>query len=281
MSEDPDRFRIALIQTSPILGAVEHNLAELHSQLRQVSHVDLAVTAELATHGYHIGELTDPLALPANDPRLTSLGGHGPAVVVGFAEEGVDRPYNSAAIIDRDEVAVQRKLYLVQYRGWRESDQFHPGDRLECHRIRGATIAVLVCNDLWQPALPWLAAHSGAEILVVIANSLRSSAAVPVQRMWEVLITHAAVALQSCVVFVNRCGTELGGTFWGGSRVVVPDGRRLAKLSAAAGRAVVEVDLAALRELRREWPLLRDSGFDLIATETARRGAGARITAVG
>ncbi|MCP3803658.1 amidohydrolase [Allokutzneria sp. A3M-2-11 16] len=264
-------FRVALLQTDPVLGMVEHNVAELHAGLRRVPDVDLAVAAELAVHGYHID------SNPLSAKELVDLGEHGPAVVVGFAEasEG-GQPYNSAAVIDRTDVVVQRKLYLVQYRGWRERDQFRPGDRLDCHEVRGAKIAVLVCNDLWQPALPWLAAHSGAEVLVVIANSMHSDASPPAQRVWDVLITHAAVALQSYVVFVNRCGTELGQSFWGGSRVVGPDGEVIAELGAEPGIAVAEIDLEGLRELRREWPLLRDSGFDLIATETARR-----VTVVG
>jgi len=32
-------------------------------------------------------------------------------------------------------------------------------------------VATLICNDAWQPVLPWLAAQDGAELLLVPTNS--------------------------------------------------------------------------------------------------------------
>ncbi|MDQ3405265.1 MAG: amidohydrolase [Actinomycetota bacterium] len=265
-------LRVALMQTAPRLGDVEHNLAELHRELEALGdHADVAVASELALHGYHIGRVPDIGPMSADDPRLTALGHHGPAVVAGFVETDGTLRYNSAAIVDNGQTAVQRKLYLVQYRDWVEQDWFHPGDMLDVHAIRGASVSVLVCNDLWQPHLPWLAAHSGAEVLVVVANSVHSISAVPVQRAWQVLLVHAAVALQCYVVFVNRSGEECDQQFWGGSCVVGPDGEIMAQLGADAETAVVELDLTALRILRTEWPLLTHSRFDLVAAESARR----------
>lgn len=271
---------VALVQTDPRLGAVGDNLAGLHAALERLSGVDLAVTPELATHGYHLGDLADGApGLDAAGPELAALGGHGPAVVVGFCESAGGHRHNSAAIVERDSTRVQRKLYLPHYRGWTEAAVFRPGERLDCHDVRGAAVSVLVCNDLWQPQLPWLAAHSGAEILVVPANSVHSRAAVPVQRAWDLLLRHAAVVLQSYVIFVNRCGTERGARFWGGSRVVAPDGEVLVELGEGEGLATVDLDLAGLRELRREWPMLAESRFDLVEAEVARRRMPTTVTA--
>ncbi|WP_241661231.1 carbon-nitrogen hydrolase family protein [Thermomonospora catenispora] len=266
-------LRVALLQSAPRLGAVEANLAELDRRLRRVADADLAVAPELATHGYHLGELDDPRALAATDPRIAGLGGHGPAAVVGFVEARRHHHYNSAAIVDGERVEVQRKLYLPTYRDWEEGKHFRPGTRLRRHAVRGARMSVLICNDLWQPPLAWLAAHGGAEVLVVIANSVESRAAVPVQRAWDILLVHAAVTLQTYVVFVNRSGVECGRRFWGGSCVVGPDGEALLRLGPDEDQAVVDLDLEALRALRRRWPLLRESRFELVAAEAARLAA--------
>ncbi|GLZ04759.1 carbon-nitrogen hydrolase [Actinomadura sp. NBRC 104412] len=273
MTRSAPALRVALLQTAPRLGAVDANLAELNRRLRQVADADLAVAPELATHGYHLGDLDDPRPLPAADERLAGLGGHGPAVVAGFAEAHRHHRYNSAAIVDGERVAVQRKLYLPTYRDWEERKHFRPGGRLRCHDVRGARVAVLICNDLWQPPLPWLAAHGGAEVVVVIANSVESEAAVPVRKAWDLLLAHTAVALQTYAVFVNRSGVERGRRFWGGSCVVGPDGETLVRLGADEDRAVADLDLAALRALRRRWPLLQESRFDLVAGEAARLAA--------
>jgi predicted amidohydrolase len=258
-------LRVSLLQTAPQLGEVERNLEDLHTELRQIPDTDVAVSPELALHGYFLSELDDIDAIPADDERLAALGQHGPAVIAGFVEHRRNDQYNSAVIVDGDSVTVQRKMFLPTYRGWEERKHFRPGGRLHTLNLRGAPAAVLICNDLWQPPLPWLAVHAGAEVLFVIVNSVRSHAAVAVERAWELLLAHAAVVLQSYVVFVNRSGAEGGQEFWGGSRVLGPDGEEIVRLGSEAGRGEATLDLTALRTLRREWPLLREARLDLIS----------------
>lgn len=271
MNKPTDLLRVALLQTAPRLGEVDSNLADLDGRLSQVAGADLAVAPELALHGYHLSAVDDVEAVAAHDDRLPALGRHGPAVVVGFAESWRHHRYNSAAVIDGDHVPlVQRKLFLPTYQAWEERKHFRPGNGLRCADVRGTRIGVLICNDLWQPPLPWLAAHDGAEVLVVIANSVESHAAVPVRRAWDLLIAHAAITLQCYVVFVNRTGDECGLHFWGGSHVVGPDGETLVHLGDGPGHIEAELDLAALRRLRRRWPLLQDSRFDLVSREVSR-----------
>ena len=265
-----DRLRVGLLQTDPKLGDVDGNLERLDAAVARSADRDVVVAPELASHGYHLGDLTEVTGLDPADARLATLGGHGPAVVTGFAEAAGHHLHNSAALITADDVGVQRKLYLVDYHVWEEGKFFRPGDRFRCHDIAGTRLAMLVCNDAWQPPLPWLAAHSGAEVLVVVANSIESYAGVSNDRAWEVLLLHAAMATQSFVVFVNRSGRESGQTFWGGSRVVHPSGEVLGRLGPEPGRLDCSLDLAELRALRSEFPLLRESRADLIARESER-----------
>jgi predicted amidohydrolase len=261
------QLRVSLLQTAPQLGCVERNLAELHVGLRSLPQVDVAVAPELALHGYFLDALDEVEALDADDDRLVGLGQHGPAVIAGFVEGRRADQYNSAAVVDRDRVIVQRKLYLPTYRGWEERKHFRPGARLRSFDLRGARAAVLVCNDMWQPPIPWLAVHAGAEVLFVVVNSVRSHSVVPIERAWELLVAHTAVVLQSYVVFVNRSGIERGHEFWGGSRVVGPDGAEMVRLGTEPGHAEVSLDLLELRALRRQWPLLREARLDLIGRE--------------
>ncbi len=264
---EPDSLRVALLQTDPVLGNVQANADQLQLLLGQFASSDLAVAPELALHGYHLSDLEDVEALAADDPRLVALGRHGPTVVAGFVERNRHEQYNSAAVINGERVQVQRKLFLPTYRGWEERKHFRPGARLRRFDVRGVPVGVLVCNDLWQPPMPWLAVHGGAEVLVVIANSVRSSAAVPVQRAWDLLIGHTAVTLQCYVVFVNRAGTESGKEFWGSSRIVGPDGEERLRLGEKPDSGDVVLDLGGLRSLRRRWPLLREPRLDMVARE--------------
>lgn len=266
----PNRLRVRLLQTDPQLGDVAGNLEQLAGLVESASDRDLVVAPELATHGYHLSEVPDAEPLQPDDPRLLKLGAHGPAVVTGFAEAFRHHTFNSAALLTGERPLVQRKMYLPTYRGWEERKHFRPGGRLNCYDVAGTHMAILICNDAWQPAVPWLAAHSGAEVLVVPVNSAQSSVGISTARAWEILLLHAAVVLQSYVIFVNRSGHENQRDFWGGSRVIHPSGEVMGQLGSEAGELDCELDLDELRKLRRQWPLLQESRADLIAREAAR-----------
>jgi predicted amidohydrolase len=263
------QLQVELLQTAPQLGDVAGNLRRIDGLVAD-SAADLCVAPELGLHGYFIQELDTVEALPRDDPRLSSLGRHGPAVVTGFVESWRHHHYNSAAIVDTGSVSVQRKLFLPNYLAWEERKHFRPGERLHLLQARGVSAAVLVCNDLWHPVLPWLAAHAGAEVLFVIANSVESRSTVSVQESWMLLLKHAAVTLQCYVVFVNRVGTEAGQRFWGGSCVIGLDGETLVELSAQEESGTAVLDLQRLRAVRRRWPVLNESRLEFVGREALR-----------
>lgn len=274
LSSTPDpashALRVRLLQTAPVLGQAWANLARIDDAVAAADDVDLVVAPELATHGYHLSEIPDVEGFDPTDERLLALGRHGRTAVVGFAERWRHHMFNSAAVVDAGGAQVQRKLYLPNYRSWEERKHFRPGGAIRTVDACGTHLSVLICNDLWQPVVPWLAAHSGAEVLVVIANSSRSEIGRRTEEVWDVLLQHAAIALQSYVVFVNRAGDEGGSTFWGGSRVIDPLGEVLGRLDEQEGSLDATLDLTQLRVLRRRWPLLQESRADVIAREAGR-----------
>lgn len=263
-------LRVRLLQTDPVLGEVESNLAHLDELVARCSDFDLVVTPELATHGYHLGLLDDSHPLQLTDPRITRLGRHGPTVVLGLVEQVRHLVYDSAAIIVGDTVLAQRKLYLPTFRQWEERKYFSPGGAIRQYEIAGARLATLICNDLWQPVVPWLAAHAGAEVLVVPANSIVAEVGRPSHQVWETILAHTAVTLQCYVVFVNRVGVEGGARFWGGSRVIGPTGEILGQLRDDRGELDVELDIAGLRRLRRQWPLVGETRAEFVIASTRR-----------
>lgn len=261
---------VRILQTAPRLGSAWENLADIEAAVADAASSDLVVTPELATHGYHLSEVPDVEGFDPSDPRLAAVGRHGPAAVLGFAERWRHHMFNSAALVTSDGVEVQRKCYLPNYRSWEERKHFRPGGRIRTFDVAGSHIAVLICNDLWQPAVPWLAAHSGAEVILAIANSSESEIGRRTEEVWDVLLQHTAIALQTYVVFVNRVGEEKGSTFWGGSRVISPLGEVLGRLDDQEGTLDCTLDLTDLRLLRRRWPLLQESRADVIAREAER-----------
>lgn len=132
---------------------------------------------------------------------------------------------------------------------------------------------MLICNDAWQPALPWLAAQDGAELLLVPANSAAemTPASLDTIAYWQQVLLFIARMQQCWVVFVNRVGTEAGARFWGGSRVVSPDGEVVAEAPMwDPALMTVDLDIGASRRHRRELPLLSEARLELVQRELQR-----------
>lgn len=264
--EESRTLRLGLLQTAPVFGEVEENLAHIAELRGTLGPLDFALTPELSANGYGFATPRQTDLLAEDDPRLAALASQG--VAVGFAEKNVSGlPWNAYLLSDplTGTRHLQRKLHLVSYAPWNEHVSFRPGADLRTVDIHGARIATAICNDMWHPVIPWLAVHSGAEVLIVPVASTEGSAPARIRRTWEVIVEHAAVLLQCYVVFVNRCGTDGGARFWGGSRVLGPDGSVLARLGDEPGAAAVELDMTALRRLRAAVPLLAESRTELLA----------------
>lgn len=256
------RLRVAVLQTAPVLGNVDANLHIIEELTESVSHADVVLTCELSLSGLPFHPEQTPTALAVDDARLRHLGEIGPAVSVGIVESGDRLPYDSALLIGEN-TSVQRKLHPVSYAPWNEHTIFEPGTDLTQSQVRGVPISTLICNDAWHPVMPWLAVHRGAEVLLIPAGSMDTSGRSS-EKSWDVILTHTARILQCFVVFANRVGEQGETTFWGGSRIVDPMGTVLVRAGAGQETIQADLDLAGLRRLRREVPLLKEMRVELV-----------------
>ena len=282
MSAGPNHssLRVALAQVDCLLGDVAENVRRARDVVERAraQGADLVVFPELSLTGYALGTVTEDVALSADDETIVALAeaARGVAVVVGCVEQGAVQTYNSALYLEDGAVVhVQRKTHLPTYGRFEEHKFFSQGPALRAFDTRFGRVALLICNDAWQPALAFLAVHDGARVLVVPAcSSLEPGAGTDpaeVERDWSDLLRFHARFLQAYVVFVNRVGEEAGLTFWGGSQVVDPWGRVVALAPRGEPALVLaELDLAAVRRRRREIPLLKDPRLGLLRREVDR-----------
>ncbi|WP_326968476.1 carbon-nitrogen hydrolase family protein [Arthrobacter sp. CG_A4] len=266
-----DTLTVGLLQTAPVFGQVEANVRRILELRDGLGDVDLVLTPELAVNGFGFDAGADYRPLTADDERLSVFANRGGAMGIGFAEAvGGGRPRNAYLITGREVRHLQHKIHPVSYAPWNEHLGFEAGDALGTAVVRGARCATVICNDMWHPVIPWLAAQAGAEVLIIPVASIEGVNAAQVQRTWQVILEHTALLLQCYVVFINRCGTDSGAKFWGRSRILGPDGSTLAEAGEAETTLQATLDLAALRALRARTPLLAESRHDVVLNTLKR-----------
>src|SRR5215813_15442448 len=268
--------QIAVAQVDCVLGDVTANLSRVREAISDAASQGAALVMfpELTLHGYALGKVGGDRSIRADDPHLTSLTESGVDVLVGFHEDGGVRRYNSAAYLAPDGVRhVHRKLYLPNYLVWEERKHASPGQSLRAFDTRIGRMATLICNDAWQSVVPWLATQDGAEVLLVPTNSAVGPESGPLDVIdyWYELLRFIARMQQCWVIFCNRVGTEAGVRFWGGSRVLDPDGQVVAEAPLWEPDLVIaDIDVSAARRRRHQLPLVAEARLGLIERELAR-----------
>jgi predicted amidohydrolase len=271
-------MRVALAQLDVRLGDLDHNVARARALVGEAraAGADLIVLPELALSGYQIGQVEDDLSMELGDERLAELAAEAgdAALVVGFCERTRLHTYNAAVYFEAGApLHVHRKLYLPTYGVFEERKHFSPGGALRAFDTQLGRLALLLCNDAWQPALAFIAVQDAAQVLLIPANSAAASypGALDTRVYWRDITQFYGRMLQSYIVFVNRAGSEGELHFWGGSHVVDPAGDVIAEAREHDEDVVVaDIDLALVRARRREAPLVREARLALIAREVDR-----------
>ena len=244
-------MRLALAQLDARLGDVEANERRVRDAIAGAAAggAELVVFPELFLSVYALRAVEGETR---RNPEAVAALADGAAAVIGFHEE----THNAAAYVESGTVVhVQRKVTLVDYPPFDEHELFEPGTELRAFDTRFGRLAILICNDAWQPFLVSTAVQDGARVLVMPSAS---STEVPeAEEYWHDLTRFYARMLQCYVVFVNRVGTEGGFTFWGGSHVVDPLGEPVVEAPRLEEAVVfADLDLERVEARRRELPLL-------------------------
>lgn len=218
---------------------------------------ELIVLPELVNSGYvfRTAEEARAAAVPAGGELIRSWGREatrgGAMLVAGFCELAPDgRVFNSSVLIDGDQVlAVYRKLHL-----WgEESNWFSPGEEpAPVIATRLGQIGLAVCYDLEFPELTRGLALQGAELIALPTNWPFEE---PPDGGRPILHGLGAMTAYWSKVFVavcDRCGTERGVEFEGGSVIAGPSGALLAGPVPDRGVEILyaDCDLATARDKR-------------------------------
>jgi predicted amidohydrolase len=237
--------RLALAQCTSALGDVERNV-ERHVEIAEraiAANADAVIFPELSLTGYTVRDLNFECAVNLSDPVFDPLRKLSKKITIITGAIEADKRaavYNSAILFEDGEVAhVHRKVYPPTYGIFEEGRYFTSGRAADAFTSsRLGRIGLLVCEDLWHPALPYLLALDDAQLIITIAasptrldtgeDSIQSSEPENYTINREHHATYARL-LGVFIAFVNRIGVEDGVNFWGGSEVVAPSGETIAR----------------------------------------------------
>lgn len=275
--------RLRVEQMAPVLGDPGANLARIAMAQADAARdgVDVVLTPELSVTGYDVRDRVHSLATPESDQPFPALA-HGPEVVVGTIEHD-ERfvPFNSMLHLRRGRVLHRhRKVHLPTYGMFEEGRFFGRGDRARAYDAGGGwRVGMLVCEDLWHPALSYLLAADGAHVILAQSAAAGRGAWAGGAaggrwgswKSWEHLVCAAAAAYGVYVVLANRVGVEGGCVFAGGSMIAAPGGDLLARADdLAEDRLTVDLSLDVVAAARRPFAHARDDRPDIIHRELAR-----------
>lgn len=274
------KLRVAVAQINPVIGDVDTN-TEKHIEyvkLARKEQVDLLVFPELSLTGYNLRHTAWEVAIDYNDDRLKVIADESGQMitVVGFIELGFAAQIHNTAVALRggDSIYLHRKLNLPNYGMLDEGKLYTPGRHLETFSLQSPWhSSVLICSDVWNPALVHLSVVSGATVLIIPTNSayftVSSDFCNPTS--WEMTLKFYAMMYGIPIIMANRIGEEEGYKFWGGSMIVNPGGRteQVAK-QGEEDLIISDFQYMDVVRARAKLPTVRDSNLDLMHREIDR-----------
>lgn len=228
---------------------------------------DLLVLPEYAS-GFDPRGIGPEHAEPLDGPFITLLREQtvrtGVAVVAGTTLPGADPAHAVNAVVavsgEGELAGVYRKVHLYDAFGHRESDRLEagPADAPPLTMdVAGMRVGVLTCYDLRFPESARRVVDAGADVLVVPA----AWAAGPLKAMhWRTLAIARAIENTAVVIAVGQAGTGVTGR----SLVAGPDGQVGLELGAEPELRTVDLDPAALAEVRERNPSLAHRRYRVV-----------------
>lgn len=153
-------IRLAMAQINPTVGDIKGNSKLILDAIKQAkkSGADIVVLPELIITGYPPEDLLlkpkfideNIFALKAIAPKVTDL-----TALIGFVDKKGKDIYNSVALIHNGKIrAVYNKIHLPNYGVFDEQRYFMEGDTIINFKLKGVTIGLGICEDIWSKEGP-------------------------------------------------------------------------------------------------------------------------------
>jgi predicted amidohydrolase len=259
-----EHFKLALAQTSCKQGDKKSNLKKLEKTVTKAAKLgaELVIFPELSVTGYTVRdqlyELAELVPGPSTQVMVNVAKKTRTHIIFGLpelSEKTQATLYNASVLVGpKGFIGKYRKMYLPTHSVFEEKRYFRPGYEAATFATKLGKIGLIICYDLFFPEVTRLARLQGAQLIVCI------SASPAVRRaFFETLTVARAIENTAFLAYVNLVGIEDGLQFWGGSRLIGPQGKIIAKAEYdKEDLMIADVDYANLRPVETFVPALRD-----------------------
>ncbi len=259
-----ERIKVALAQISCKQGDKAENIRKIEDNVIKAKQqgAELIIFPEFSLTGYTVRDCVYELAetIPGHSTTvLEKLAKKtGTYIVFGMpelSEKTQATIYNAAVLVGPDGfVGKYRKMYLPTHSVFEEKRYFRPGCKAGVFDTKLGKIGLIICYDIFFPEVSRLTRLKGAQLIVCISASPATR-----RTFFETLTAARAIENTAFLAYVNLVGIEDGLQFWGGSRLIAPNGKVLVKAKYDEEDLVIgEINYADIRPIEAFVPTLKD-----------------------
>ena len=267
------KLKIQLAQTNPTVGDLEGNCQKILREFKKAIEAgcDLVVFSEMVICGYDAQDLWHKKYFIAAIKEklleiLSATRGSKCAILLGAPTSSVNRAkkeiiFNSALLIENGEVKkVINKKTLPNFSVFDERRYFEPDNLISCVEFRGQTLAILVCEDLWDSRNLFLLSEQVFDTLIVLNASPYVSNKDQYRRK---VAEDFCKKLNKPLVYVNQVGGQDSLGFDGSSFVMNSAGEIVLQMNEFA-------EDSALVEIEKDGKIFVKSEKKFLSEKTAR-----------
>lgn len=249
-------MKIALCQIDISWLDPQNNLGKIKRFIEAAlqESAEMAVFPEMSLTGFCMDSHSASVEIdgPEIKQLLEITHGHQILVVIGAGVRKGSHFFNQSLLIqDGSILASYSKINLFSYA--KENQSYSPGKQVVLAKYKNAVWMPLICYDLRFGELFSRHAEQVTGAYLVIANWPANRA-----EHWKTLLRARALDYQTFVIGVNRVGSGDGLSYSGDSTVFSPTGQQLTNFSDQEQVIFVDIDLSAVSQYRKQFPLLSD-----------------------
>jgi (R)-amidase len=249
-----NEIKVASIQMDIKQGDKATNLSKAAQFLKKASEekVNLACLSEYFSTGFdykHLKDLAEPIPGPTTKILQKDAKQYKMWIAAPILEKKNGKLSSTLTIIKPDGrvLCAHRKVHLWVAEPRQENKVLTPGEGFEVVKLNGAVFGSIIDADMDFPEAARILGLKGAEILFIPLD-----AELPYLDVIRLVPIVRALDNVAYVVTANRVGRLDGFDYAGGSMIISPLGEVMASIGNREGMITATLDLAALREWRKE-----------------------------